>query len=164
MSILDENTARNMNANAGLGVSSEMKRSWTTISKWALFFAVIGFVYIGLSLLMLGSMGAMLEMMARMGGDNPIFAAIGPMMSYMTIISVVMMAFLFFVNFFHLRFSTQIKQAVNFNDQSAFEKSWMNLRNHFRLYGILICVIMVFYVIMIIVVGSAVAGAALEAQ
>ncbi|MBK6997460.1 MAG: hypothetical protein IPH31_22080 [Lewinellaceae bacterium] len=154
MSILDENAAQHN----GLSVTGEMKRSWMSISKWAMFFAIIGFIYIGLSLLMIGSMGTMLQMIMAMGGDNPVFSVIAPMMSYITIISVLMMAVMFFINFYHFRFASQIQRAVNFTDQTSFEKSWLNLRNHFRLYGITVCALIVFYVILIVVIGSMMAS------
>lgn len=161
MSILDENAARD--PNSGLGVTNEMKRSWMAISKWALFFAVIGFIYVALSLLMLGSIGTMLDMMRAISGDNPVLDAMGPLMSYVTIISGLLMVVIFFVNFYHLRFATQIQRAVNFSDQSAFEKAWLNLRNHFRLYGIATCVMIAFYLILLILIGTVLSNTVMPA-
>jgi hypothetical protein len=162
MSILDENAAQNI---TGLGVTNEMKRSWMSTSKWALFFAIIGFIYIGLSALMLGSMGAIFQSMSMLMGDsNPAFAMFGPMMSYITIIAGLMLVVMFFINFYHLRFANQIQRAVNVSDQNAFEKAWMNLRNHFRLYGIATCVVLALYLIMFIVIGTMAANSTLPAD
>ena len=150
MSILDENITQNMGFNGGLKVTGNMKQSWMTSSKWAMFFAILGFINIGFSVLMLGSMGGMLEMMMAMGGgDNPAFGMMQMIMPYLTIISLLVSAVMFFIHFFHLRFSNLIQRAVNFTDQDAFEKAWMNLRNHFRLFGITLCVMIGFYIIMI---------------
>jgi hypothetical protein len=157
MSILDENIAQNPNSDGSIGVTSEMKRNWMATSKWAMFFAILGFIYIGLSLLMIGSMGNVIQMMMIMAGDNPILAAMAPMMSYITVITAIMLVVMFFVNFFHFRFATQIQHAINFTDQSSFDKSWLNLRNYFRTYGIATIAVMVFYVIMLAVIGSTLA-------
>ena len=157
MSILDDNSAQNMGNGAGLSVSAGMKRNWMTTSKWAMFFAILGFVYVGINLLSIGAVSSMMQMIATMS-DNPMLEAILPLMSYFTIISVVGMIALFFVCFYHLKFSTNIQRAVNFTDQVAFENAWLNLRNHFRLYGILICVVIVLYIVMMVVAMSMLAS------
>lgn len=163
MSILDESTTQNMRSDTGLHVTNEMKRNWITISKWALFLAILGFIYIGLSLLMIGSMSTVLQMMAAMT-DNPVLEAMGPLMSYLTVFTLLMLAVMFFIHYYHLRFSTNIQRAVNFTDQTAFEKAWLNLRNHFRLYGIVVCAIIVLYVILLVVVGSLMANATIPVE
>lgn len=157
MSILDDNSTQNMSSGNGLGVTNEMKRNWMATSKWAMFFAILGFIYIGLSLLMIGSMSTVIQMMAAMT-DNPVLEAMGPLMSYMTIFSVLMMAVMFFIHFYHLRFATMIQRAINFTDQIAFDKAWLNLRNHFRIYGIVVCVLIVVYTLVLILVGTVLAS------
>lgn len=157
MSILDDTLAHDMDSNTGLTVTSTMKRNWMTTSKWAMFFAILGFIWIGLSLLSMGSMASALQMMQMMSGDNPIFAAYGAILPYMTVVTLISVAVLFFVYYFHLRFATQIQRAINFSDQTAFVNAWQNLRNHFRIYGILVCVGLVFYVILLAIVFTTVA-------
>jgi Family of unknown function (DUF5362) len=158
MSILDETLAHNFDDNSGLVVTNNMKRNWITTSKWAMFFAILGFIWIGFSLLSMGSAASTLQMMQMMGGDNPIFEIYGMLMPFLTVITLVVVAVMFFIHFFHLRFATQIQRAVNFTDQAAFVNAWKNLRNHFRLYGILVCVALVFYAIMFIVMFTVMAG------
>lgn len=158
MSILDENITQNMSSSGGLKVTGYMKQSWMTTSKWAMFFAILGFVNIGFSVLMLGSMGGILQMMMAMGGDNGAFQMMSMILPYISGITLLLSAVMFFIHFYHLRFSNLIQRSVNFTDQDAFEKGWMNLRNHFRLYGIVVCVMIGFYIIMIGVVGSMVAS------
>jgi hypothetical protein len=158
MSILDDNTVVSHGNTSGLSVSAEMKRNWMTTSKWAMFFAIVGFVYIGFNLLSIGSMAATFRMLATMS-SNPFIDAIGPMVPYITVFSLLMMVVVFMICFYHLRFSSQLKKAVNFTDQLAFEQAWMNLRNHFRLYGITVCVVLAMYLIMAVFFVSMMASA-----
>jgi len=158
MSILDDTLAHDKDSNTGLTVTSTMQRNWMTTSKWAMFFAILGFIWIGLSLLSMGSMASAMQMMQMMSGDNPVFAMYGALMPYMTILTLITVAVMFFIHFFHLRFATQIQRAINFTDQTAFVDAWRNLRNHFRIYGILVCVLLVFYGIILVVMVTTVAS------
>ena len=158
MSILDENSGAS--TNTGLSVTGEMKRNWISTSKWAMFFAIVGFVYIAFALLTMGSTAAIMQTMAMLMRDNPFVDAFMAFIPYMMFITIIMLAVMFFIHFFHLRFSTKIKHAINFSDQQAFTSAWLNLRNHFRLFGIVICVLLAFYVIMLIIGISMGASAA----
>lgn len=153
MSILDDTSIAHSGTNDGLSVTPEMKRNWITSSKWALFFAILGFIYIGFNLLTIGATSSIMQSIATLS-DNPLIEAFMPMMSYMTVISLIFMAALFFVCFFHLRFATNIQRAVNFTDQDAFRNAWLNLRNHFRLYGIILCVVLALYLVLFIFMAS----------
>lgn len=157
MSILDDNTS--IQPDSGLKPTGEMKRNWIITSKWAMFFAILGFIYIGFALLTIGAMGTMLQTMGTLMGENPatgLFVAIAPYMTIMTLFSV---ALLFFINYFHLQFALKIKQALNVNDQGAFVAAWKNLRNHFRIFGIMVCVMIGLYLI-VFIAGLSMLGAA----
>jgi predicted PurR-regulated permease PerM len=58
----------------------------------------------------------------------------------------------FFINLYHLKFASQIQRAIKFSDQKAFENAWENLRNHFRIYGILTCVLILLYLVLVVAV------------
>jgi hypothetical protein len=152
MSILDENIGQS-NKTEGVRVTGEMKRNWIITSKWAMFFAIFGFIYIGLSVLAFGTMGSAIQTLMTLS-DNPFLDAFGPLMSYFTAFMVIMLAVWFFINFYHLRFANYMQRAVNFTDQDAFEKSWLNLRNHFRLFGIVVVAVLVLYALMLVVALS----------
>ncbi len=158
MSILDETLAQQIDDNSGLNVTNRMKGNWMTTSKWAMFLAILGFVFLGIRLLSIGGAASSLQAMRMIGGDNPIFGMVEMLLPYLTIIILVTVAVLFFVYFFLLRFSTQIQRAVNFTDQAAFVNAWQNMRNHYRILGILICVSLVFYAIMIVVMFTVIAS------
>jgi hypothetical protein len=152
MPIFDENTAQKSNFFGGLGVTEAMKRNWMSISKWALFFSILGFIYVGLSVLMLGSIGTIFQIVTAMGDENQIFAIIAPYLTYITALSGGVLVGWFFINLYHLNFANQIQRAVKNTDQRAFESAWKSLRNHFRVYGILTCILILLYLIVFVVV------------
>ncbi|MBL7829356.1 MAG: hypothetical protein JNJ57_22155 [Saprospiraceae bacterium] len=158
MSILDDNSSIS-NASGGLKPTGEMKRNWVISSKWAQFLSILGFVQIAISILMIGAFGTILQMMSMYMGDNPMTAFFGMISTYYYLITLLSVAFMFFIHFFHLRFSLKIKQAVNQNDQHAFTGAWQNLRNHFRIFGIAVCIVLVFYIGIFIFALTAAASA-----
>lgn len=139
-----------------------MENYWRIISKWAMFFAVLGFIGAGLYLLGAMAIIPMLRMMSSMGAiPEPVASMLGSLSWLFVLIYLLGVASMFFLAFFHLKFSNGITRALNFADQAAFEMAWRNLRNHFRLNGILIIAGIVLYLVMIVVVVS-VAGSALN--
>jgi hypothetical protein len=152
MSNFDQNTSQHRNSWGEFGVTEAMKRNWMSISKWALFFSILGFIYVGLSVLMLGSMGTILELLAAMGDENPVLSLFSPFLSYITVVTGIILVVWFFINLYHLKFASQIQRAIKFSDQKAFENAWENLRNHFRIYGILTCVLILLYLVLVVAV------------
>ena len=148
----NENTSSNDNF-SGLRVTTEMKRNWLATSKWASFFAILGFVVAGIYLLFLGSFATVFQALGSLT-NNPMLTTIAPMMSSLTIFIAAILVIQIVYHYFHLRFSMDMKRALNFTDQGSFEQSWKNLRNHFRIFGILVIAILVSYVVIIAVILS----------
>ncbi|MCC6281004.1 MAG: hypothetical protein IT262_10410 [Saprospiraceae bacterium] len=143
------------NSNNDLHPTAAMENYWRTTSKWAMFFAVLGFIGAGLYLLGAMAIIPMLRMMSSMGAiPEPVASMIGSFSWLFVLLYLLGVASMFFLAFFHLKFSNGISRALNFTDQNAFELAWRNLRNHFRLNGILIIVGIVLYIVMILVVVS----------
>lgn len=114
-----------------------MRQSWFTISRWSIFFAIVGFVFIGLLLLGLGQISQLLPMMSYALGENPILDAIAAMGAFFIAIVVLLLAIQFLIHFWQYRFGTLMKRAVTFTDQNSFEQAWLNYRNVFRTVGII---------------------------
>lgn len=151
MSILDDNSASNINS--GLNVTGSMKRNWITTAKWAMFFAILGFVYIAFTLSSLGSTSTSLQALSMAMGSSPMLSVMYTLVPYMTVISIVVMAATFFINFFHLRFSLRIQKAINQNDQGLFVSAWLNFRNYMRFLGIFVSAIIALYFILLLFIG-----------
>lgn len=157
MEILDHQFAENK-GEEGLQVTRDMKINWLSTSKWAMFFAVLGFINAGVTLLMAGVMMPMMRSMMVMSGQAELAAVMESAGIFFTLLIVLAAAAAFLLSLFHLRFSTGIQRAMQFDDQNAFESAWQNLRNYFRLYGILIIVYIVLYLIALIFIGNMVAS------
>lgn len=114
-----------------------MRQNWYTISRWSMFFAIVGFVFTGLMLLGLGQISRLLPMMSFVLGENPILDAIAAMGAFFIAIILLMLAIQFAINFWQYRFAALMKRALTYTDQRSFEQAWLNFRNVFRTVGIL---------------------------
>lgn len=150
------------NNNNGLRVTPGMEESWRITSKWAMFFAVLGFIGAGLYLLGAVAIVPMIRMMSSMGVmPEPVSSLLGTFSWLFVLMYIIAVAAVFFLALFHIKFSNGITRAINFRDQNAFELAWRNLRNHFRLNGILMIFGIVMYIVFIIVAVS-IAGSGLN--
>ena len=139
--------------NSDLRVTPGMETNWRITSKWAMFFAVMGFIMAGLYLLSAMAIIPALRMMAAMGTiPEPVNSLIGSFSWVFVLLYLGALACVFFLALYHLRFSNSINRALNFTDQNAFSTAWRNLRNHFRLYGILTITFIALYLIMLVAV------------
>lgn len=135
-------------------VNGEMKRSFVSMSKWALFAAISGFILLVALMLLVGAgISQMLFIFYQMGaGFGTNFVKM--VMPYYGLAALLFLGIYFFLNFYHLRFSNHMQQAINFSDQNAFEDAWRNFRNYYRLLGMYIIISiglsLVFLVVMII--------------
>lgn len=151
METLDNQFVENTDNNT-LQVTSDMKTNWLSTSKWAMFFAVLGFIGAGISLLSIGVILPMMRTMMALGGSPELAALVESAGALITIVLVIGTIATFFVSLFHMRFASRIQRAMQFDDQNAFESAWHNLRNHFRLYGILVIAYIVLYLIAILAI------------
>lgn len=136
MSILDENLAQGPNTEGGLKISGEMKHSWMTTSKWTQYLSVLGFIYVGLVVLILASLSQIIALLDNLTG-NVMLNMISTYMPFITAFTAISVLVLFFIFFYLQKFTSQIQQAVRFNNQAALENAWRNLRNHLMIYAIL---------------------------
>lgn len=160
MSILDEHIDAFKSEHDQLQVNPELKRHWLSTSKWAMFFAIFGFVSIVFTLASIGAMSEMMETLALFAGNDGVFQLIQPFLKYLLVITLVYCVVEFAIHFFHIKFALSMQKALKTNDQEAFETGWVNLRNKFRLMGILTIIAMAVYLLIMVTalffVGSAV--------
>ena len=138
MEYLDQNLSEETPSREGnLQTTRPMRQNWYTISQWSMFFAITGFVMLGLGLFFVVRLSSMLPMMEYAMGDNPLLDAISSMGSAFIVLILIGLTIQFLIIYWMYRFSSQLKRAVISTDQESFEMSWMNLRNVFRATGIL---------------------------
>jgi amino acid transporter len=127
----------------GLRVTGATEMHWRQTAKWATFFAVLGFIGAGIYLLASFTILPVFQAMSSTGAFPLDISQWG------WLVMLFMLAFvaaLFFLSLYHIRFANGIPRAFNYQDQAAFEDAWRNLRNHFRLQGILTIAVIVIYV------------------
>lgn len=146
MEYLDQNLSETAPSSGGIQVTRALRQRWYTISRWALFFAIAGFILSGLFLLGLGGLTNLPSMMEYALGDSPLTDALVSMGAGMIGIFILLVVFQLLINYWQLRFANQMKRAITDTDQAAFETSWLNLRNYYRAIGIVTLVGMLMFV------------------
>ena len=105
-------------------------------SRWALFFAVLLFIVLGIV--------ALISLMAVVaGGMMGLLGAV--------LILGVYGALLFFPAWFYYKFSTLTRQALGFDDNDALDEAFAYLRRFYRFVGILIIVFIALYLVIAII-------------
>lgn len=108
-------------------------------AKWSKFLAIIGFVFIGLVLLILLFAGAgMSSLMSSTYGS-----AMGGLVG--TVVFGAMMLIYLFPCLYLYKFATKMQVALRNNDQESLNKSFENLKSCFKFMGILMIVILAIY-------------------
>lgn len=109
------------------------------IAKWTTFFSIVGFVFIGI-MVVLG-----LVMTIFM---TSVFAAAGkPQMAYIGLLYVVFATIYIIPVIYLYRFSTIAKKAIRNSDMNDITIALKNLKSHFKFMGILTIVILALYLI-----------------
>jgi hypothetical protein len=124
-----------------VGYLGEMRR-------WTLFLSVIGFIFIGLVVVMSLFTGGMMRAILPMGG------------LLVTILMLILALIYFFPIYFLFKFSAVSKEAIGTNDSLKLEEATRYLKRFFKYIGIMTIVLLCIYVIGIIVGGL---GAAMMA-
>lgn len=151
MDILDNQYAQEPGSD-GLKINRNMRLNWLSTSKWAMFFAILGFILAGISLLAIGTMMPLMQSIMAMSGNFEAASMMQSLAPYALGVMVILTVALCFVHYFHLRFAQNIQRAMQFDDQITFESAWRNLRYNFRLTGIIVISYIVIYLVAIIFV------------
>jgi len=130
-----------------LSIDPVTKAHLTETAKWARFLAIIGFVFLGLGLVVgiisMAAMSYVANDVSTAGfGSLASFGIAGFVFGYILLILLV-----FFPLLFLLRFANQMKAALVSNDQHKLNVSFQNLKAYFRFWGILAIIVLAFYAI-----------------
>lgn len=153
MEILDNQYTQEA-GNDGLQVTRNMKDNWLSTSKWALFLSILGFIYLGLALLAVVFMMPMMRMAFAMSGQTELADLMESAGIAFVIFMLLVLGVWFMITLFHLRFSTGIKRAMQYDSQDEFESAWRSFRNYFRWNGITTIAMIAIYIIALIFIGS----------
>lgn len=121
------------------------KNNLTTIRKWTMFFAILGFV--GIGLMILG--GFMVGLFGSIGGmlGNKEAALFG----VLTVGYIIFGVIYFFPVLYLFKFSSNMKLAIEQSNQGKLSEAFQYLKSHFTYVGILTIIIFGLYILFIII-------------
>ncbi len=124
-------------------LSDQAKKYLLETSKWANFIAIVGFIAIGLLIIMSFSIGTILASLPEgsLGGLSPKF------FSFFYLIA----AGIYFIPvFFLFQFAQKTKQALMQDDHNLLTFGLKKLKSHYRFIGILFIVLIALYFFLIL--------------
>ena len=129
-------------------ITGEIQGFLKEAGKWSRFIAIVGFVFMGLfALIMLFGGAAMFSSglgdLGGLGGG----AAMG---SFLIAYYIFILAIMIFPLLYMYRFGTNMKKAVESNNQLAMRDGLENLKSLFKFYGIFMAIILGIYAIIIV--------------
>ena len=124
-------------------LSDQAKKYLLEASKWANFIAIVGFIAIGLLIIMSFSIGTILASLPEgsLGGLSPKF------FSFFYLIA----AGIYFIPvFFLFQFAQKTKQALMEDDHNLLTFGLKKLKSHYKFIGILFIVLIALYLFLIL--------------
>ncbi len=122
-----------------------------SIRKWAMFFAILGFIFLGLMIIIGIAAGTFLS--AFKSSD-----AVSAVPESLFIVIIVALALIyFFPVLFLFRFSKHTAIAVQTLAKEELHKAFKNLKAYFVYIGVLVIIALTIYVIALIVAGTSMA-------
>lgn len=121
------------------------EKHWLTTARWALFFAIYGFLSAGINALMLFyflyTIIRVLVVTPYISSmiTNSVMFALGFMMTLMAV-SIV---FLSLGSRHHLHFSRKIPHALRLRDQDLLTEAWQNMKGAWKMFGIYTLIMLV---------------------
>lgn len=120
------------------------------IKRWTKFFAILGFIFVGLMVIIAFFMGTIMSSFSQ-ASSSPI-GGIGFTALYL------ILAALYFVPILYLwRFSSTLEQALDSNDSEKLTIAFSWLKSHYKFIGILMIIILGLYAV--ILIGLAIGAA-----
>ena len=142
-----ETTLENRKIEIGL----ETLNNLNTTRKWTMFHAIIGFIFLGL-FIVIGVITGMFLSAFNAGATS-----IGLPESLLVVIFIILAIVYFFPVLFLFRFSKHTAHAVQTLDKKSLHKAFRNLKSYFVFIGILIIIVLISYLVGLIVAGSSMA-------
>ncbi len=131
-----------------LEVKDEIKGYLSEISKWSYFLSILGFIGVGLMVL-LGIFVGFFSGLNSLGGSSNTLYNFGYSMGIGFFYIVLALVYLFPILYL-FRFSKRMKSALKLNNNEDFRIAFSNLKSHYKYMGIFVIVIISIYILIII--------------
>jgi hypothetical protein len=137
-----------------LTIDPETKLHLSDAAKWARFLAITGLALLAI-FAVINIWGLALSNGLRPSSDE--FGGSAMLTQFgliMIVVSIITIVILFFPLFFLLKFSGNLKTALAANNQESLVEAFLNMKRYFRFLGILVLIIIVFYLLMFIIMSG----------
>lgn len=138
------------NMGTELELSGEVKGYLKEAAKWAKFLGIVGFVYLGLIIIMLVGFGSIFSMFAgnaNMGGGDESTATYIGMFFYFALI----FAMIFFPSYFSYLFGSKMQTALENESNTDIAESFKNLKSNYKFWGILTLINIIISILSILI-------------
>jgi len=132
-------------------IDQDILKNLNVIRKWAMFFSILGFIFLGL-VIIIGIIAGTFLSAFKSGG-----ASAGIPESLIIILFFVLAVVYFFPVHFLFRFSKQTAHAVHNLDKEALHKAFRSLKSYCVYMGVLTILGLCLYVVALVVAGSSMA-------
>jgi uncharacterized membrane protein len=141
---MEENTIQTPQEPTVLKLNNYAKEFLKETAKWAYFLAIVGFIGVGLMILMALFMGAVFSALPE---TTDIPFNMGP---FFTILYLIFAGLYFFPVLYLYRFANKMKMALARNDEDVLTNSFESLKSHYKFMGIMTIVLLAFYALIFI--------------
>jgi hypothetical protein len=139
-----------------LFITEDIRSYLYDMAKWTKFLAIVGFVISALVAMLGFGAGAFVTVLAKMSPGNPL-AAMGS--GFLTVYFLVIALLYFYPSLLLYKHANAANKAILYGDQESLAEAMINLKSFFKFWGILMIVLISFYVLTIILVAVAGMGA-----
>lgn len=138
----------NLQENRKIEIEQETLNDLNTTRKWSMFMAILGFIFLGLMIIIGLMAGTFFSALSPETAGMKIGGA------FFFIIFLIMAVIYFFPVLFLFQFSRHTGNAVASLDKAELHKAFRNLKSYFVYIGILIIIGLSIYLISLIFIGS----------
>ena len=138
--------------NSDLQIDSIAHTHLSETAKWCKFLSIVGYILSAIIAILALFMGTILGRLMNdtYGSNSSSFIGAG----FITVIYLIFAALWFFMSLFLYRFASKMKLALYTNDQESLNNSFLNLKNLYRLIGI-ITIIYLSFIALALLLGIA---------
>jgi len=143
-SVLDTDAS---SGNSEMGLSTKTRGYLLEAAKWARILAILGFIMVGIMVLVALFAGTMFSALSNSIADSPVPSFPGALFS---LIYLAVAALYFFPILYLYKFAKGIREAFQGEDEPALVRAFQNLKSHYKFIGILAIITVGFYAVSLI--------------
>lgn len=122
-------------------------------AKWAYFLSILGFITVGIIVLMALFLGTIMSTLGSLGGNSMggSMSMMGNIGGIITVIYLIIAILYFFPVYYLFLFSSKAKAAFRNNNNELLNESFQYLKSHYKFIGIMALIAIAFYGIILLV-------------